>query len=229
MINFVRKWFLLALLTCLLVAFFYFDLKQYLTFDTLKKYHKVALSWTQDHYLPAVAIYLFIFIGLIACAIPSATFMALFGGFLFGSIAIIYATIGTTLGGFILFIAIRTALGKSIAAKSTGWLKNMEEGFHKNAFNYLIMMRLVPVFPCWISNISAGVMNVPIKTFLLATTIGVFPSTAIYVMVGRGLDTFFSSGKTPTVDLLLTPSLFIPLLALAIISIIPIFYKRFNK
>lgn len=229
MLNFFRKWSLLGLLILLLSAFFYFDLKHYLTFETLKKYHNIALNWTNTHYFSAVILYLLIFTGLIACAIPSATFMALVGGFLFGNMAILYATLGTTLGGFILFIAIKSSLGKSLAARSIGWLKKMENGFRENAFHYLIMMRLIPVFPCWISNISAGVMNVPISTFIFATMIGIFPSTVIYVLVGRGLDKFFNLKHPPTLEILLTPSLLLPLIGLTILSLIPIFYRRFNK
>lgn len=229
MLNFLRKWFLLCLLVCLFFAFFYFDLKHFLTFEMLKKYQQLAQEWTDLHYIASVSLYVSLFTLLIACAIPSATFMALLGGFLFGSVAIIYATVGTTLGGFILYIAIKTALGRSLAAKSTGWLKSMEQGFRKNAFNYLIMMRLVPVFPCWISNISAGVMNVPPKIFLTATVIGIFPSTVIYVLVGRGLDKFLAGPKPPSLDVLLTPSILLPLIGLGIISIIPIFYQRFKK
>lgn len=229
MIQFLKKWLLLVLLVIAFIAFFYFDLYQYLTFATLKKYQSFAQHWTQIHYAQAVGLYLLVFIILIACTIPCATFMALIGGFLFGAWGILYAVMGTTLGGLVLYLAVRSAFGKSYVAKSTGWLKAIEKGFQKNAFNYLLMMRLVPIFPCWISNISAGALNIPIKTFLTATVLGVFPATLIYALLGRGLDAFFQGEKTPNLNIILTPSLFFPLLGLAVISLIPVFYKKFKK
>lgn len=229
MLTFLKKWFLVILVVIGLVAFFYFDLYQYLTFETLKKYQHVARTWTDTHYFAAVGLYILIFTALIASTIPCATFMGIVGGFLFGAIAILYAVIGTTLGGFILYLAIRSSLGHILAARTTGWLKSMEKGFQENAFNYILMMRLVPIFPCWISNISAGVMNVPVKTFLAATVIGILPSTLVNVLLGRGIETIFAQNQTPSLNLILSPPILVPLIGLAIISMIPVFYKRFKK
>lgn len=224
----IKKWFLLLLLLVLFFAFFYFHLYKYLTLQTIKIYEVDAKMWTATHYKSAVCLYLLVFISLIACAIPCATLLTLIGGFLFGMMALLYATIATTLGGTILFLAIRTAIGARIAAKSTGWIKAMEHGFQRNAFHYLLMLRLVPIFPCWISNVSAGVLNVPIKTFVLATMIGIFPATFIYVMAGRSLDKLLIE-QSPSLHALLTPSIFFPLLGLALLSLFPIFYKSVKK
>ena len=225
----VKKWCLLGVLVLLLFVFFYFHLYQYLTFDTVKKYHASAQTWTMAHYKSAVCLYVLTFVALIACAIPCATLFTLIGGFLFGVIALIYAVFATTLGGVILFLAVRTAVGARIAANSTGWIKTMEAGFQKNAFNYLLMLRLVPIFPCWISNVSAGALNVPLKTFISATVLGILPSTFIYIMAGRGLGKFFTAKQTPNLSLILTPSIFFPLLGLAILSLFPVFYKCAKK
>jgi uncharacterized membrane protein YdjX (TVP38/TMEM64 family) len=225
----IKKWFLLCVLLLTLFAFLYFHLYQYLTFDTIKKYQSGAQEWTALHYYSAVCLYILIYVSLIACTIPCATLLTLVGGFLFGAIAVIYAVFATTLGGVILFLAVRTAVGARIAEKSTGWIKTMEAGFQQNAFHYLLMLRLVPVFPCWISNVAAGALNVPLKTFIAATVIGIFPATFIYVMAGRGLDAFFTTEHTPNLSLVFTPAIFFPLLGLAILSLFPVFYKRAKK
>ena len=162
---------------------------------------------------------------MIACGIPGATILTLLGGFLFGGLAIAYSIFATTAGGLILYLAIRTAFGANIAARKSGWIKKMENGFQQNAFHYLLMLRLMPVFPCWISNIAAGALNVPIFTFLTATMLGIAPASIIYVMAGRGLDEFFAGEHAPNASALLTPSLFFPLLGLAILSLLPVFYK----
>lgn len=224
----LQKWFLLSMLLITFCGFFYFNLHQYLTFNTIKIYQASAQDWTANHYSAAVSLYLLIFTGLIACAIPCGTILTLLGGFLFGTIAVIYAILGTTVGGMILFFAIRTAIGARIAAKSTGWVEKMKSGFQRNAFSYLLMLRLVPILPCWIINISAGALNVPLKTFLSATVLGIFPATFIYVMVGRGLDKFLSAEQSPSLSSIVTPSMLLPLLGLAILSLFPVFYKIFS-
>ena len=223
-LSILKRWFLLGCLILLFILFYYFELYQYLTYEMLKSSQFIIKEWTTSHYFFAVSCYLLIFILIIACGIPGATFLTLAGGFLFGTLAILYAILGTTLGGFVLFLAVRTAVGASIAAKTSGWIKKMEHGFQKNAFQYLFMLRLMPVLPCWISNIAAGALNVPISTFLTATVLGITPATIIYAMAGKGLVQVFAAEKAPTAAILLTPSLFFPLLGLAILSILPVFY-----
>lgn len=227
--NLIKKWLLLGLLATLLLSFFYFGFDQYLTFHTLKKYQTITQEWTLAHYTLAIGLYILIYIVLIACAIPCSTLFTLLGGFLFGSIAIIYAIFSLTLGGIVLFFAVRTAIGIRIATKSSGWIKNLEKGFQQNAFHYLLILRLMPVFPCWVSNIAAGALNVPLKTFVFATILGVLPATFIYVMIGRGLDTLFLGDQLPNINALLTPVIFFPIMGLVILSILPLFYKAMRK
>src|SRR5690606_20617573 len=123
--TFIRNYSILGLLLLACISFFYFRLYDYLTINTIKNYQAAAQAWTNSHYFLAVSLYILIYAILIACAIPCATFFTLLGGYLFGSIAIIYAVFSTTFGGMILFLTIRTSIGCHIAAKSTGWIKKV--------------------------------------------------------------------------------------------------------
>lgn len=219
------NWAPLIVLVCLLIVFLYFGIHRYVTLDTLRKYQFVIQSWTQHHYILSVFLYLLIFSFLIACTIPCGTILTMFGGFLFGYIAILYAVFSTTFGGMILYFAIRTSIGTRVAEKSSGWIKKMEQGFQRDAFHYLLSLRLIPVLPCWISNIAAGMLNVPLKTFIMATIVGITPSIIIYVMAGRSLDTLLSTQGTPIDKLLFSPSIFFPLLGLAFLSLFPVIYR----
>ena len=81
--------------------------------------------------------------------------MTLAGGFLFGTwegggLVVIAATIGAT----IIFLAARTAPVRSHSGRRVGArMRAMEEGFAKNAFNYLLVLRLIPVFPFFLVNL----------------------------------------------------------------------------
>lgn len=228
-IKLLARYSFLGVLLLASFLFFYFHLYDYLTVTTLKYYQVEAKAWTQLHYGLSVSLYIILFALLIACAIPCATFLTLLGGFLFNAIAILYAEFSITLGGVILYLAVRTAVGSRIAARRSGWIKKIESGFKQNAFNYLLTLRLVPIFPCWISNISAGILNVPIKTFIAATALGILPSTIIYVLAGKGLDRILMDDKTPLLNLIFTPSVLLPLLGLAALSLFPVIYKVVKK
>jgi uncharacterized membrane protein YdjX (TVP38/TMEM64 family) len=229
LIGSLRKWIFLLILALCSVSFFYFHLYKFLNPHTLKIYQAAAKHWTLSHYKSAITLYILFFTILIACAIPCATFFTLLGGFLFGAIAILYAELGTTMGGLVLFLAIRTSIGTGIANRTSGWIKKMEHGFQQNAFHYLLTLRLVPIFPCWLCNISAGALNVPLRTFLFTTIIGIFPATFIYVMAGRGLDKLFLANYGNFKNLIFTPSVLFPLIGLALFSLLPVIYKQFNQ
>ncbi|MBA3661798.1 MAG: VTT domain-containing protein [Gammaproteobacteria bacterium] len=228
MFTTIKRWFLLTLLLILLVSFFYFDLHHYLTYETLKKYQTFATQWTAQHYFQATVLYILVFTLLIACAVPCATFLTLLGGFLLGTIAIPYAVFATTFGGLILCLAVRMSVGAGFTT-STGVVKRFERGFKRNAFMYILMLRLVPIFPCWISNVSAGALNVPLKTFIAATVLGVFPATFVYAMVGRGLGKVFEQDTSPSYTIIFTPSILLPLIAMIIISLLPIIYHFIKR
>lgn len=227
--SLLRKWSLLGLLLILCVLFFYFDLHHYLNLETIRKYQSFAQTWTALHYQYAVLLFICIYTLMIACAIPGGTILTLLGGFLFGMMAFFYVLLGTVLGGVILFYAVRMAISSHIAQLSSKWIKTVERGFQRNAFMYLVTLRLIPIFPCWVSNITAGALNVPLSVFITATIIGVTPATLIYVMVGRGLDKIISSSATIGFGILLTPSILFPLLALAFLSLFPVIYKGIKR
>jgi len=223
-----KKWLLPGLLLCM-ACIFYFHFYGYLSLSSVQKYYLDVQQWTNTHYKLAVSLYVLLYTLMVASTIPCATVLALLGGFLFGLEAVIYAVFSTTMGGVILYLVVRTSFGHRIAVKSDSWIKKLEEGFKKNAFNYLLMLRLTPIFPCWISNVTAGLLNVPLKTFVLATVIGVFPATLLYVIIGQDLDKLIANDHFSFSDVIFTPAIFFPLLALAFLSIIPIIYKSVKK
>lgn len=224
----LKKWFLLIILALACCLFYFSDLHHYLNLHTIHLYRSHIEQWTANHYPSAVGIYILSLTTLVACGIPCGTILTILGGLLFGLIAVLYAIMGTTCGGLILFFAVRTSLGAHIASKSRGWIKSMEHGFQRNAFTYLLMLRIVPVFPCGVSNIAAGALNVRVKTYVTATTLGILPATIIYVMLGRGLDEILGENNL-NAAIMLSPSMLLTLVGLALLSLSPIIYKAVKK
>src|SRR5262245_35301987 len=132
----LKRWCLLGSLIILLILFYYLGFHHYLTFEAIHTSQLFIKEWTENHAIYAVSLYVLSFSLMIACCIPGASVFTVLGGFLFGNIAIFYSVFSTTFGGLILFLSIRTAFGASIAEKSRGWIKTMEQGFQKNAFLY---------------------------------------------------------------------------------------------
>ncbi len=104
----------------------------------------------------------------------------------------------------------------------------MEAGFQKNALNYLLVLRLVPLFPFWLVNLVPAFLGVPLRTYILGTFLGIIPGTFVYASVGNGLGAVFDMGEKPDLGIILSPEVFGPLLGLAALSLVPIAYRKFR-
>jgi uncharacterized membrane protein YdjX (TVP38/TMEM64 family) len=156
--------------------------------------------------------------------------LTLAGGFVFGGVvAGIYVVFGATIGATLIFLAARTAFGDVLRGRAGAGLAKMEDGFRQNAFQYLLVLRLVPLFPFWLVNLVPAFLNVKLSTYVLATIIGIIPGTFVYAHVGAGLGAVFESGDEPDLGIIFQPQILLPILALAGLSLIPILYQKWKQ
>ncbi len=224
------RWIPLIFLILMLLLFFAFRLERYLSFSTLKIHHNLLLIWIESHYIQAVIIYILVYILAVAASIPGAIFLTLAGGFLFGiGLGTLYVVISATLGATLLFLAIRLAFENYFVRKASVWVEKMQAGFNKNAFQYLLILRLIPLFPFWIINIVPALLRVKAGTFISATLLGILPGSFVYASLGNGLGHLFDSGKTPDLGIIFEPQILLPLSGLAALSLLSIIYKKINS
>ncbi len=217
----------LLLLSTLLFLFFFFRLDRYLNFNLLHEQRTNLLVWTKEHHFLAPLVFCGIYIISIAIAIPAALLLTITSGFLFGvSLGSIYVIISATLGASLLFFAVKMALFERLNHKGNKWIAKMRQGFQKNAFFYLLGLRMIPIFPFFIINIVAGALNVRNKIFIFATLLGGIPCTLIYTTMGHSLGGILDKHENPGLDIILTPALLLPLLILACLCLLPVFYNR---
>jgi len=134
--------------------------------------------------------------------------------------------VGATAGAVLLFLIARTALGEPLRARAGPWLSKMADGFRADAFNYLLVLRLVPIFPFWLVNLVPALLGVPLSTFALATAIGIVPGSLVYASVGAGLGVVLERGEEPDLGLLFEPAVLLPLLGLAALALLPVAWRR---
>ena len=213
-----------------LVVFFAFGLDQYLGFEALRDHRQTLLAWRSEHQALSVAYYVLIYASVVAFSIPGAVWMTIAGGFLFGTWAATgYVVVGATAGATALFLAARLGLGEAFRARAGPTVRKMEEGFRENALSYLLVLRLIPLFPFWLVNLVPAFLGVRIWTFVLGTFLGIIPGSFVYVMVGNGLAMIIDAGKQPDLGVIFEPEVLIPICGLVLLSLIPIAYKRLRR
>lgn len=228
--NWVRVALLPALIILCLAAFLGLHLDRYLTFEALAANR----SWLllQVELNPALIALAFaaVYIAAATLSLPGSSILTMSAGFLFGlyvgtAIAVVSATVGATL----LFFIARTSFGEFLRGRALGALQSLKDGFQKSALNYLLFLRLVPLFPFWLINLATAFLDVPPRTFVAGTFLGIIPGAAVYASVGSGLGQILDQGRKPDLDILFTPNILIPILALAALSLVPVGYRWFRR
>jgi uncharacterized membrane protein YdjX (TVP38/TMEM64 family) len=220
----------LVILAAGLAAFFIFDLGQYVSLDALKENREFLQTFVAENTALAFTVYMAIYTVMVAFSLPGALIATLTGGFLFGTIFGGLATVvAATIGATIVFLIAKTALGDTLRAKAGPGIQKMEAGFQKNAFSYLMVLRLVPLFPFFLVNLAPAFLGVKLRTFIVATFFGIIPGTFVFASVGNGLGAIFDEGGEPNLGIIFQPEVLGPILALAALSLVPVIYKRFSK
>lgn len=223
-----RLWPLL-LVASAMAAVFIFDLDRFLTFQALKENRSFLLEWTQENRVLAGFVFVCGYCVMVALSVPGAVWATLAGGFVFGTaLGGIYVVLGATIGATVIFLIARYALADMLRAKAGNAIRKMETGFNENALSYMFVLRLVPLFPFWLVNLVPAFLGVPLGTYIIGTFFGIIPGSIVYVSVGNGLGAVFEQGGVPDLGIIFKPEVLLPILGLAALSLIPVFYKRFQ-
>lgn len=225
----IKRWSLLVSIFILLGLFFYFKLYDLLSFESIKAHRMALLALKDEYFFGSILLYLLTYILVVAASVPGAAVLTILGGFLFGTIlGSLLVIIGATLGAMLVNLAVEFAFREWFIKVSSEGIKRMEAGLKKNAVSYLLFLRLVPIFPFWLVNIVPALLGISRRIFFITTLIGIIPGTVVYVLVGNGLGRIFDQHQTPNLGMIFEPRLLIPLCALGVLSLLPIFYNLYK-
>lgn len=213
----------LGLLLVAALAFMAVGGHRYLTFAWLARHRDWLCAVVARWGFVAALIYITAYAALVALSVPGAVALTIVGGFLFGTwLGGICAVVGATVGATAVFLAARAGLG-GLAQRAGPFFAKLEAGFRADAFNYLLVLRLVPLFPFWLVNLVPALAGVSLPIYLIATLIGIIPGTLVYASLGSGLGSLVDQ---PDPGILFRPRVLLPIVALAVLAIIPVWYKR---
>ncbi len=152
---------------------------KYLSFEIFKNYRLQLVSYVNSNYLTAVLIFLGVYFTAVALSIPGATILTLSGGFLFGYMAVVYVNIAATTGAILLFIIARYLLGNWIQHRYAARLQRFNAEIESHGHNYLLTLRLIPIFPFFLINLFGGITKTSLFTFFWTTAIGIIPGSFV--------------------------------------------------
>lgn len=228
--NWIKRFGPLILVALAVAVVLASGLADHLSLVELKARRDQLQGFVALHPALSFGLYILIYIAVVSLSLPGALVMTLSGGFLFGPwLGAAAASSGASLGAAVIFLVCRSAVGDSLRGKAGSTIAKIEEGVRRDAFSYILTLRLIPVMPFWLVNLAAGFVNIPLRTFLAATVLGILPGSLVYSGLGAGLGEVFASGQEPNLRVIFEPHVLLPLVGLGLLSLLPVVLRRFRK
>ncbi len=201
-----------------------------LSLDTLKTHRGALTTWVGSNIVLAALAYVTVYVVAVAFSFPGAVFLTLSGGFLFGAVLGTLLTVtGATIGATLIFIFAKSIFGENALDRFGAPAARLAEGIRRNAGSYLLVLRLVPLFPFFLVNLVPAFVGVPLVTYMVTTFFGIIPGTAVFSLAGAGLGSVLDQGGTVTAGSILTREIIAGLVGLALLSLAAIpLRKRFE-
>ena len=165
------------------------------------------------------------YIVLQSFAIPGPLILSILAGGLFGRVqGMIIVSLCATFGASMCY-ALSFYFGKGIIIRAYPLKvveanKKIQEN-RENLFFYLLFLRITPIVPNWLINLSSPIVGVPFLTFVSATFVGLMPANFIHINAGMTLATIEHVG--------LSYDSVIFLLILAFVALIPTIMLKNSK
>ncbi len=194
----------------------------------------------------AVALTATAYVGAVVLSVPLSPFMTMFCGFLFGwaggaAMGVLCASTGAT----IVFVIGRATVADLLRRHAGVRLQRLAAGFMRDAFSFILVLRLLPIFPFWLTNLAPAAFGVPLRTFVAATFLGLIPGGLTYAITGAGIESVVAAhaqaraacleaGEGPCIDALtwralVTPEMLVGLACLGVLAATPAVVRRLRR
>lgn len=161
----------------------------------------------------------------VATGVPGSIVLILAGGFLFGIVeGTIWSTVGLLTGSLILFLASRHAFRSGLRT-APALVEKIRNSYLNHPLNYTLFLRLVPIFPFGATTIALAWLRCPLWMFMVASATGGIIMLVFETAIGAGLASHLANGNGISFGMLLEPHIALPLLALAVLALVPVLFN----
>ncbi len=225
---FIGLFYIFTVSLFLYLIFSKFSFQEITSYDFIRNNRDYFFDLRQSNLLLLATLFI-IFATLWVFAAGFGSPLALFAGFIFGKwFGLLFVLIGMTLGATLLYIFANYFLKEIIKENFLNRFGKLEEKFKQSEFLYLLIYRIIGGIPFQIQNVLPCIFNVKIFNFFFSTLLGIIPSSFIVVSIGSGLEEIIDQNlEAPSlIDLISSPSIYIPLIAFFTLLGITIFLRK---
>ena len=221
--------YLIVLLIAVYFLFSTFDLKDLTSYELIKENREMILKYKDNNifFLTIIFFIITIFLNLLLCPmlIPTLVIGFIFGKWL-GTLILIF---GNTLGGFLLYRLAKTFFSDLIEKKFKTKFSKFIGFFNKNETIYFMCFRFIggggTPFP--IQNVLPVLFNMSAKNYVIATLLGIIPTTFVTVALGSGIEKIIDqNAKLSFLPVIQSPEIYLPIIGFFIILVVALFIKK---
>jgi len=221
--------YLIVLLIAVYFLFSTFDLKDLTSYEFIKENRDTILKYKDNNifFLTIIFFIITIFLNLLLCPmlIPTLVIGFIFGKWL-GTLILIF---GNTLGGFLLYRLVKTFFSDLIEKKFKTKFSKFIVFFNKNETIYFMCFRFIggggTPFP--IQNVLPVLFNMSAKNYIIATILGIIPTTFVTVTLGSGIEKIIEqNAKLSFLPVIQSPEIYLPIVGFFIILVVALFIKK---
>ncbi|MGB3711885.1 MAG: FAD-dependent oxidoreductase [Erythrobacter sp.] len=184
----MKKIVIIAGLAAILVAYFAFDLGQYLTLDGVRAVGDRVEAIQRENPVAVMAGFFLIYVAVTAASLPGAAIMTLAAGALFGIVTgTILVSFASTIGATLAFLASRYVLRDWVERRFGERLKSINSGLERDGAFYLFTIRMIPLIPFFVVNLVMGLTRIRTWTFAWVSQVGMLLATIVFVNAGTQL------------------------------------------
>lgn len=182
---------LCAVVAALVLAFFVFDLRQYVALEFFQARRDAIVSYVASKPVFASAVFFAIYVAVTGLSVPGAFVLTVIAGALFGLVwGTVLVSFASSIGATLAFLTSRVLLREWVQRKLGARLAAVNAGVEKEGAYYLFALRLAPVFPFFVINLAMGLTPMRTRTFYWVSQLGMLPGTIIYIYAGTQLSQF---------------------------------------
>ena len=226
MSQFFSKKILLLLFLIIILSFFLLGLDEFFSIYYIKQNSEFIQSFIDKNFLYSLLIFYSLFLLLLCFFLPFSAIMLIFSGYSFNLyLSIPLSIIIITIGGLSNFLLLKKINLIVFFNKAQFWLKKISFTFKDNEFQYLLLLRLMPI-PFIIQNAITVILNISEKKFFFSTMLGIVPYVVIYSLAGLQLRKIIDKSEHITVSDILNYENFAVVCLLVIFILLSIFLKK---
>ncbi len=187
------RWLLALALALALGLFFALDLGRFLTLDYLQQRHEEFATLYALHPWEVRGAYFALYLAVATLALPGAALLTLAGGAVLGfGWGLLLVSFASSMGATLSFWIARLLLRDWVQARFATQLGEINAGVQRAGWLYLLSLRLIPVVPFFLINLTMGLTALRSWTFYWVSQVGMLVGTAVYVNAGIQLGNLHS-------------------------------------